>query len=248
MAIRHFQPVGRPRRARSCASRCGLAVLASIWMVGQMAVQASAAPPAADGALAERVWSVLNAKCLSCHGNDEKKIKAKLDLRTRAGALKGGESGPAVVPGNAEESLLYIGVTRAEEDFAMPPKESDKLSAEQVELIRNWIAAGAAWPDAVAATPVVARKPQPATQPKNADDWSPSADGVGVATSGGLSKEWDERKYAPQDLWAYQPVKRHPPPTDLIDADSVKNPIDAFIQQKLKQNGVAGLAAPADKL
>src|SRR5687767_15069172 len=118
-----------------------------------MAVHASAAPPAAGSGLAERVWPLLNAKCFSCHGNDEKKIKAKLDLRTREGALKGGESGPALVPGNPEESLLYIAVTRAEEDFSMPPKESDKLSVEQVELIRSWIAAGAAWPGAIAAAP-----------------------------------------------------------------------------------------------
>src|SRR5687767_5353581 len=103
MAIRHFQLIGRPRWGRSCASRCGLAGIASIWMVGQMVAQVSAAPPAADGAITERVWSVLNAKCLSCHGNDQKKIKAKLDLRTRAGALKGGESGPAVIPGNAND-------------------------------------------------------------------------------------------------------------------------------------------------
>ena len=65
-------------------------------------------------------------------------------MRTRAGLLKGGESEEsALVPGKAIASPLYLAVTRAHEDdwSAMPPKENDKLSAEQIGYIKERITA-----------------------------------------------------------------------------------------------------------
>lgn len=243
MGIPCLQPIRAIASTGSVSPRC-VAILASIWMFSRLAGSVSAAPPV-ERSLADRVWPVLSAKCLSCHGNDEKKIKAGLDLRTREGALRGGENGPVLVPGDPESSPMYVAVTRVDEEFSMPPKESDKLSAKQVELIRNWIAAGAPWPGNPAASPAT----KPADQAGKADNWSQSAaDGVIVATSGGLSKKWDDRKYTPDDLWAYQPVKRYAVSAELIDAGRVKNDIDAFIQQKLRQKGIARVAAPADKL
>jgi mono/diheme cytochrome c family protein len=72
---------------------------------------------------ARRVWPVLVDKCLACHGNDEKNIKGGLDLRTRAAALHGGESGEAAaVAGSADRSPLYLAATRTSDDWsAMPP-------------------------------------------------------------------------------------------------------------------------------
>jgi mono/diheme cytochrome c family protein len=205
----------------------------------------SAALPA-DASLADRVWPVLSAKCLSCHGNDEKKIKAGLDLRTRAGALKGGESGPALVPGDPDASPMYIAVTRADDEFAMPPKKNDKLSAEQVELIHSWIVAGAPWPEGSTQPPATAPSTRSTGEPQQWE--APAGDGVVIRTSGGLSPEWDARKYLPEDVWAYQPVQRYPVPVAAIDGAGVKNEIDAFIQKKLTQKGIERLAAPADKL
>jgi hypothetical protein len=83
------------------------------------------------------VRPLLQAKCWRCHG--EKTPKGDLDLRTRAGLLKGGESGPAIVPGAPEKSLLYEKVHQG----AMPPKKQDRLSGAEVALLRRWIAAGA---------------------------------------------------------------------------------------------------------
>ena len=51
------------------------------------------------------------------------------------------------MPGKGKDSFLYIVTTRSEEDFEMPPKEADKLSQEQTWWIRDWIDAGAPWPD-----------------------------------------------------------------------------------------------------
>jgi hypothetical protein len=79
---------------------------------------------------------ILRANCLKCHGTD--KPRARLDLRTRAGLLAGGESGPALVPGSADKSLL-VKMLRAGE---MPPKVG-KLPAAQVAVVVAWINAGA---------------------------------------------------------------------------------------------------------
>jgi hypothetical protein len=80
---------------------------------------------------------LLQAKCWRCHG--EKSRKADLDLRTHAGALKGGESGPAVVPGRPDQSPLY----EKAHSGAMPPGGKNRLSEAEVDAIRRWIAGGA---------------------------------------------------------------------------------------------------------
>src|SRR5215211_3887206 len=85
-------------------------------------------------------------KCLACHGTKTDDIKSSFDLRTRESALRGGESGePAIVPGKPEGSLLYQAVRW--DGLEMPPKKNDRLSSEQIEFIRQWIAAGAPWAD-----------------------------------------------------------------------------------------------------
>ena len=81
-----------------------------------------------------RVWPLFQEKCLACHGNDEKKIKADYDMRTLESAIKGGESGvKALVTGKPEESPLYLASTRQHDDWEpMPPKEADQLKSEQL--------------------------------------------------------------------------------------------------------------------
>ncbi len=176
-----------------------------------------------------RIQPLLQERCLACHGNDAKKLEGKLDLRTRSGMLKGGASGKAALtPGKPEESLLYLAIARSDANLAMPPKENDRLTAEQVEWVRQWIAAGAPWP--------VSTKIRPTIGP--ADD----VDGVAVKTSGGQTPEWTNRRYKPEDLWAYQPLRRQPVPR------AAQNPIDAFLQEKLASRGIKQAAAPADRL
>jgi dienelactone hydrolase/mono/diheme cytochrome c family protein len=92
---------------------------------------------------------VLVAQCYECHAADAKEIKGGLALDTREGIRKGGDSGPAVVPGNANASLL-IAALRHEDGLEMPPKK--KLSDEQIADFVKWIEAGAVDPrDGVAA-------------------------------------------------------------------------------------------------
>ena len=202
-------------------------------VLGALSVRLSGQEKPKDSADAERLFArhvlpVLQAKCFACHGDDPKKQKGGLDLRTRAAMLQGGDSGePALVPGRPEKSPLYVAVTRKDDTLKMPPKEADKLSAEEVAAVRQWIAAGAPWPDVGRVS-------------------NPSSDGITIATSGGLSPDWTNRRYKPEDVWAYRPIRRPPVPTDVIDPARVRNPIDAFIQAKLKEKGVTSVAAPAD--
>ncbi|MFL2907523.1 MAG: c-type cytochrome domain-containing protein, partial [Limisphaerales bacterium] len=112
---------------------------------------ANAVEVPADVLFARKIQPLFKVKCLTCHGDNPEKLKGDLDMRTRAGLLKGGESEEsALVPGKAMASPLYLAVTRVHEaDWsAMPPKENDKLSAEQIGYIKEWITAGAPWPDA----------------------------------------------------------------------------------------------------
>jgi len=90
---------------------------------------------------------ILAVHCYDCHG--EQKPKAELRLTTRANALKGGESEtPAFVAGQSAKSELFLRVTSHDKDEVMPPK-GERLSAREIELLRQWIDAGAEWPDNV---------------------------------------------------------------------------------------------------
>ena len=188
-----------------------------------LALTAAASAPAADEQaellFVRRIVPLFHEKCLACHGNDEAKIKGGLDMRTLEATLKGGDSKkPGFIAGKPENSPLYLAVTRQHDDWEpMPPKEADKLHAEQNGWIKDWIAAGAPWPDN-ARVQAIAKA--------NEAKWS-AEDGVLMKTSGGLSPEWTNRKYKPEGLWAYQPVKK---PTPQADSG---NPIDAFIAAKL---------------
>ena len=90
---------------------------------------------------------ILSNFCFKCHGPDDGSRKAKLRLDLRAAARKGGRSGTAaVVPGKPEASELMRRVTSTEETEVMPPPSTGKtLSSRQIQLLRLWIAGGAAY-------------------------------------------------------------------------------------------------------
>src|SRR5689334_18236607 len=85
-------------------------------------------------------------KCVTCHGGSQQ--MGALDLRTAASLRKGGKSGPAIIPGNAEQSHLYRRIMGREEP-AMP--FGDKLSAGEIDVIKKWIDAGAPWQESARA-------------------------------------------------------------------------------------------------
>jgi mono/diheme cytochrome c family protein len=104
---------------------------------------ARAGDAAADGMrlFREKVQPVLEQHCYECHSAQAKKLRGGLRLDTRAGLRKGGDSGPAVVPGDAKNSPL-IQAVRHEGDLAMPPKKLKLPDAVIADLVR-WVDAGA---------------------------------------------------------------------------------------------------------
>src|SRR5687767_482023 len=80
---------------------------------------------------------ILKAHCFDCHGEGDQ-LKGGLDVRLRRLLLEGGESGPVIVPGKPDKSLLFTKVHSGE-----MPKREKKLTREQIGLIKQWIAGGA---------------------------------------------------------------------------------------------------------
>jgi hypothetical protein len=90
----------------------------------------------------KRVRPILVDRCYECHGPDDASGKLRLD--TKAGWVRGGESGPAIVPGNPAASLLFRAVSHTDKKLKMPPPDSaKKLSDRQVADIQTWIRKGA---------------------------------------------------------------------------------------------------------
>jgi cytochrome c553 len=99
----------------------------------------------------KHVRAVLAEKCLRCHGG--KATEAGFDLSDRDRLLKGGESGPALLPGKARDSLLYKLVTHQKEPFM--PHQGKKLPEDVIARIAEWIDCGAPYDE-----PLVARTPK----------------------------------------------------------------------------------------
>ncbi len=121
-------------------------------VVGAVHLAFHGLPLKADDATAiaffeKSIRPLIVAKCQSCHG--ELKAKAGLRLADRESLLRGGESGPAVVPGAADESLLIRAVRYLDEP-KMPPKQ--KLSDAEIRALERWVGSGAPWPSSPART------------------------------------------------------------------------------------------------
>lgn len=86
-----------------------------------------------------KVAAIFEAKCVSCHNPD--KTKGGLRMDTLEELMKGGDNGPAVVMGSPDESeILYRVLLPLDDDDHMPPPNKPQLSAQEIEVIRAWIA------------------------------------------------------------------------------------------------------------
>jgi mono/diheme cytochrome c family protein len=178
--------------ASAFKSRLALALIGGIWV----ALTSGPASLAEDFSLAQieffekQVRPVLVQNCYECHSADAKKLRAGLRLDSRAGLLEGGDSGPAIVPGNADESLLVEAIRYA--SLEMPPR--GKLAPEKISALIAWINDGAAWPAEVVRT-----------------DQQP----IAVADSQAELFDWKRRR---AQHWAWQPIRKtQPPPAPFVD-------------------------------
>jgi len=89
---------------------------------------------------------ILSDRCFTCHGPDAGQRKAKLRLDSEEGAFAAREKGVTIAKGKPEASLLWTRIIATDEDEKMPPAKTGKpLSAREKELLKLWIAQGAAW-------------------------------------------------------------------------------------------------------
>ena len=88
-----------------------------------------------------KIRPVLMTKCAKCHASDAEKVKGGLLVDSREGLRKGGDTGPAVVPGNLDESLLITAIRYKDDSLQMPPKT--KLPDEVVADFEKWVKMGA---------------------------------------------------------------------------------------------------------
>lgn len=193
----------------------GLTVLPSAVMLSDARGQSqstSSSPISFD----REIRPILEEKCLSCHG-DALKL-SRLDLRTRETAISGGAHGPALVPGNAEQSRLYRMVAGL--DTPAMPMQGTALSAAQIATLKKWIDEGARW-DGVVETTAAA-----------------SAASLAVLEDRPLTGE--ERGY-----WAFKlPVQAAPP---VVHRKDFTNPIDRFLEKARAERGMTP-APRADRL
>jgi mono/diheme cytochrome c family protein len=99
-----------------------------------VAVEPTQAAPSVS--FANDVMPILQVSCIECHG--VRQVKEGLDLQTYETLLAGSFNGPVILPGSASESLLVQLVVEGE-----MPNRGPKLTAEQIQLISEWINAGA---------------------------------------------------------------------------------------------------------
>src|SRR5438309_5695876 len=106
--------------------------------------QAKALPPPAARKIdfAKEIKPIFEASCIKCHGRG--RTKGDLSIESRDTLLKGGESGPAIVPGKSAESHLIELIAGLDPDSVMPQK-GKRLTTEEIGVLRAWIDQGAPW-------------------------------------------------------------------------------------------------------
>jgi hypothetical protein len=170
--------------------------------------------PAVVAVTQHEVLPLMLRHCTACHGS--RRREAGLDLRSRAAMLRGGKSGPALVPGQPQKSLILQTIHAG----AMPPfKELMKanvtpMTAEEINRLTEWITRGA--PEGATQADVATTRPDP------------------LVTAA-------DRKF-----WAFRAPTAVRVPS-VRHAGLVRNPVDAFILQKLEAKGLT-LAPEADRL
>ena len=174
----------------------------------------------------KRVRPILANRCYACHGPNAGEGQAGLRLDSLPAMLKGGRSGPVIVPGEPTRSLLIHAVNH-DTFVQMPPKT--KLPLDEVQALTRWVEAGAPWPNS---KPGTSSEPPPS----KASAAEPEPVKVGKVTE----TTEEERPH-----WAFQPVV-DPELPEVKDASWPQSPIDHFVLARLEAKGLHP-AAPAAK-
>jgi hypothetical protein len=198
---------------------CWTGGIASLAFAGPKPAAAKAAPAleAAKPNLFEtRVRPLLAGKCFSCHSG--KVAMAGLRLDSRQAILKGGQHGPALVPGDPAKSPLLQAV-RYEGKLKMPP--AGKLPDEEITALTRWVKQGAPWVQGPKST---VQSPGPKVQ-------GPNSRVVRSADAGPGTRDAGLR------LWAFEPIRK-PALPGVKNRGWVRTPVDAFVLAELEKRGL----------
>ena len=105
-------------------------------------ISAPSALSSPEESISQSARRVLEKHCVSCHGTT---LMSGLDLRQKEAMLRGGARGAAITPGNAEESLLFLAVSHHESVDVRMPLGGQRLTDQELEVLRRWIDLGAPW-------------------------------------------------------------------------------------------------------
>ncbi len=128
--------------------------------------------PAAKVDFAKDIQPILEGRCIECHGPKKAKGRLRLDQKDSVFHPPGNKK-PRIVPGKPDQSSLFKLVTLPKDDPDVMPAEGEKLTNDQIALLKAWIEQGAVWPDA-AATPDSAGKPATAPETKTPEGAPPA--------------------------------------------------------------------------
>jgi hypothetical protein len=183
--------------------------IASLCLLGSVA--AHGATPEQIDFFEQRIRPVLANECYECHGPAKQKGGLRLDFR--AGLLKGGDSGPALVPGDSKASLIMQSIRHEIADSEMP-KKRPKLADAVIADFAGWVDQGA---------------PDPRDQPAAATAVSKAAD-------------WEATFEARKDWWSFKPVRLPTLPAVTNGAWS-DHPVDRFLLAKMEERGLEPAAS-----
>ncbi len=182
-------------------------VLAILLLATTGMVRAAAADDAGIDLFEEKIRPVLVEHCYKCH-NSQDMTEGGLALDHREGLIEGGDSGPAVVPGDPAASLL-VKVVRHEPGAPRMPKGGAKLPGAVAADFARWVKLGA---------------PDPRDEP-------PSARELDALTS------WEAVRERRARWWSFRPVTRPEPPAVRLEGWS-DHPVDRFILARLEREGL----------
>src|SRR5471030_1262803 len=221
---------------RTNVVRAGSMLLAALPLAIQIAAEArqTAAPassrPEAPEYFEAYVRPVLAANCYDCHA-DERMGGLRLD--SRDGLLKGGKSGPAIVPGDPEKSLMIQAVRQTRDTLKMP--KGGRLKPAEIDALVEWVKAGAPWPSFAGASTAAASAPPSEGKPSPvASDARPGSSAPAYIITP-----------VQRAFWSFQPL--HVPPVPAVShASWPKSDIDRFVLARLERAGLTPVRA-ADK-
>ena len=157
-----------------------------------------------------QVRPLLIERCADCHAGDTDDASV-LSVRSRRALIVGGEFGPALIPGRADDSLLIHAVKRIHKELHMPPDKSAGLSREEIAVLTRWIDDGAIWPGDAAPVPEI------------------------VTTQS--DRKTRVLKVDPVEDWALRPRRIVAPPA-IDDVRWSTTAVDRFLETKRRESGV----------